>query len=181
MPILDSVKALLELTSVDFDSLLTDIIIPSVLQNADEYMDVVYTAEVVANEQYFDGGGSILYLDYVNLAEVELYEDGTLLAVGNDFDYVIYESEGIIKKVNETFIKGLKIVRAVYNGGYEEDAIPGALRQKLVKQCGHEFRRRKDPGLSSVTFPDGTIDKHSIDEWLKDVKNELNRRRRIYL
>ena len=52
---------------------------------------------------------------------------------------------------------------------------PLSLRRAALKQTAHEFKQKKTPGLQSVTFTDGSINKMQIDEWLKDVKNILDR------
>lgn len=53
------------------------------------------------------------------------------------------------------------------------------IERKLCIQIAYEFRRRHDAGLSSVTYPDGSVNKYDIGEWLPDVKKVLFRYRRI--
>jgi len=162
----------------DFDKLLIDMI-DGITDAADEYMGVKYTR---ATEQtvYFDGGVKSIYLPHANVSAVTVYFDDELLTV--DYDYTLYPETGIIRSRFENgFAKGNRIIRVVYDGGYLEDALPMAFRRKIVKQTNYEFRRRNDAGLSSVTFPNGTINKYQIDEWLPDVKAELDRRRRLVI
>lgn len=52
---------------------------------------------------------------------------------------------------------------------YTIETIPAGLERAVAKQCVYEFRRRNDIGVSSVTFPDGSINKNQIDFLLKDV------------
>ena len=59
--------------------------------------------------------------------------------------------------------------------------LPAKLEKPLCMQIAYEFRRRKDPGLSSVTTGDGTVNKYSVEEWLPQVKGILNRTMSITL
>jgi hypothetical protein len=59
--------------------------------------------------------------------------------------------------------------------------IPSACEWPMMKQISFEYRRRKDPGLSSVTFPDGTIQKYNDGELLRDFREVLNRHRKIHV
>jgi hypothetical protein len=180
MSILTEVKALLEITDTTFDAILTTII-ADILAKADEYMDIKYSS-ITDNVQYFDGGIATVYLAYTNISNLVFEVDDEELTEGRTEDYVLYPDEGKVKcSTEDGFVEGLRIITATYDGGYAEDDLPVSLRGALIKQIAYNFRRRKDPGLSSVTFPDGTIQKHSIDEWLKDVKKELDRRKRIIL
>lgn len=49
------------------------------------------------------------------------------------------------------------------------------LKHACATQVAYEWRRRKDTGLSSTTYPDGSTNKFTIDEWLPLVKEILNR------
>jgi hypothetical protein len=42
----------------------------------------------------------------------------------------------------------------------------------------YEYRRRNDPGLQAVAFPDGSIQKMDVGEFLSGVRNTLLRYRR---
>ena len=64
----------------------------------------------------------------------------------------------------------------VDSGDFDE-----VLERKVCKQIAYEFRQRGSLGLSSVTYPDGSINKYEVEEWLPDVKVALDRRRHISL
>lgn len=176
MPILDDLKTSLEITVTTFDTILTTII-DCVKAAAWEYMDISYEP-VTDYEEYFDGGTRDIYLKHANISSLAVELDGSPLVEGNEEDYVFYSDISRVRSVAGEFTSGLKIVKATYTGGYAEDDIPEPIRQKLIKQMGYEFRRRKDPGLSSVTYPDGSLNKLDINEWLPDVKAALKRKKR---
>jgi hypothetical protein len=76
-----------------------------------------------------------------------------------------------------------------YTGGYDPAPaygeaepegyvpIPADLEGAVCQQVAYEWRRRNDPGLQSVSLPDGTINKMQVDEWLKSVEQTLRRYR----
>ena len=176
--------------SGDYDGLLEDII-AGVLAEADDYMGVSYQA-VAGAIAYFDGGKSTVYLPHVNVSEVSVEVDG--VALSSD-EFVVYPEAGkIFAKTGSIsgfptatdyapgrFSAGQRNVKVTYSGGYEEDDYPPWLKRKLLKQVAYEFRRRNDPGLSAVSYPDGTVSKFAIDEWLGDVEAVLSRKRRIFI
>jgi hypothetical protein len=59
----------------------------------------------------------------------------------------------------------------------EYTPIPADLEMAARSQVAYEFRRRKDIGLESVSFPDGSIQKVSSGEFLSSVKQVLDRYR----
>lgn len=180
MPFLTEVKQLLEISNTDYDSLLGDII-EGVVSSADEEMCAKYSL-VTSKTEYFDGGVSTIYLAYVNVSNLTFSVDGTELVEGRTEEYVLYPEIGVVKcSTEDGFAEGLRIITAVYDGGYAEDSYPTSLYRKLIKQMAHEFRRRKDSGLSSMTHPDGSVQKYTIDKWLSDVQRELNNHKRIFL
>lgn len=177
MFLLEDVKRLLDVKSTEFDDLITDIV-QAVQDEADEYMQLKHL-EATGQTAYFDGGVATLYLEHANVSNVTVTEDGTALIDGTD--YYLYPERGVIKHASATFAEGKRIIVVTYDAGYGDDDLPVSLRRKIVKQAAYEFRRRKDMGLSSVRYPDGSVEKYMIDEWLPDVEMELKRRRRISL
>jgi hypothetical protein len=59
--------------------------------------------------------------------------------------------------------------------------IPSDCEWPMMKQIAYEYRRRKDPGLSSVTFPDGTVNKYGDGEFLDGFVEVLDRARKIHI
>jgi len=59
--------------------------------------------------------------------------------------------------------------------------IPSDCEWPMMKQIAYEYRRRKDPGLSSVSFPDGTVNKFSDGEFIEGFTEVLDRTRKIHI
>jgi len=57
----------------------------------------------------------------------------------------------------------------------DADNPPLSLKRACLMQVTYEFRRRKDLGLSSTTYTDGTVNKFQIDEFLPAVEKILQR------
>lgn len=51
----------------------------------------------------------------------------------------------------------------------------------LLKQCAFEWKRRDSLGLASVSFPDGSINRYDIDEFLPETEKIFDRWRVLAL
>lgn len=177
--------------SGNYDGLLEDII-AGILAEADEFMGVAYQ-KVEDQVDWFDGGERVLYLSHVNVSTAVVEVDGVVLTSD---EFTLYPEAGKIRYgggsgltgfvtasegLGGRFPAGYRNVKVTYDGGYDEKDYPKSLLRKLLKQVSYEFRRRNDPGLSAVSYPDGSVQKFAITEWLPDVEAELLRRRRICL
>jgi len=59
--------------------------------------------------------------------------------------------------------------------------LPSVLQLWLCKQINFEYRRKADPGLSSIAFPDGSVSKFTVEQWLPSVKRVLDRQKTFYV
>jgi hypothetical protein len=144
---------------------------------------------------YHNGGGRYLYLPEVpvqSITEVlySLIWDWTNATTYTDNDYALLSAgSGMLGFRWGLWPPGPKSLRVKSVGGYDPApadpnnpppgyvAIPADLEGAICQQVVYEWRRRNDPGLSSVSLPDGTINKIQIDEWLKAVEQTLLRYR----
>lgn len=174
----------------EHDDFIEDLI-SDIIKEAETYLDYGLWP-VSAQEVYLDGGTNILFLPHTNISNVTIWEDNSELDADQ---YAIYSDRGKIRKKKESiglgawlkdlasdpteFMKGELIIRVQYDGGYT--TLPSDLKRALIRQISYAFRRAKDLGLMAVTYPDGTISKFDIGEWLPEVERVLNRYRRTYV
>lgn len=67
------------------------------------------------------------------------------------------------------------------NSAIDNDDPPLALQHACLKQCCYEWKQRATPGLQSVQFQDGSVNKYQSDEWLKEVQRVINKYKKIAL
>jgi hypothetical protein len=175
---LSQVKALLELTEADWDGLLEEVI-AAVSERAGTYCNRDF--EHKERLEYHDGGSWYLYLKGLPVVEVasvhgsDIWEwDGGNLVPADHYQLL---NAGMVAYRFGTWPYGQKALKVTYTGGYAEDAVPADLEMAVRTQVAYDFKRRKDIGLESVSFPDGSIQKISSGEFLSSVKQVLDRYR----
>lgn len=174
---LTKVKDQMEIGDIRYDVYLKELI-EDVSSDAQEYMDLRFD-KVAQQTVYLDGGARQVYLPHANVSNVKVWSDPSkIFSTEMDSSYFeVGSRRGVVRLIHGTFPRAAGSVKVQYDGGYEVDAVP--FRRALIKQIAYNFKRRNDLGLSSVTFPDGTINKMSIDEWLPDVEEILKRNKRL--
>jgi len=187
---LTRVKALLEQPEDDWDGLITDLI-GAVSQRCASYCNRDF--ENKSRVEYHDGGGLYLYLKGLPVAIISSihgsdtweWDAGNLIPAG---DYQLLPA-GMAAYRYGAWPYGPKALKVTYTGGYdalfEGDGLPSEgynpppddLEMAARTQVAYDFRRRKDIGLESVSFPDGSIQKVNSGEFLPSVKAVLDRYR----
>lgn len=175
---LAQVKAFLELAEEDWDDLLAELI-TAVSGRAATYCNRDFESK--ERVEYHDGGGQYLFLKGLPVAEIgSIYgsdtwewEEGDLIAPD---DYALL-SAGMVAFRSGIWPYGPKALKVTYTGGYEAAAIPADLEMAIRNQVAYDFKRRKDIGLESISFPDGSIQKVNSGEFLPSVKSVLDRYR----
>lgn len=175
---LSQVKALLELAETDWNGLLEEVI-AAVSGRAGAYCNRDF--EQKERVEYHDGGGRYLYLKglpveeitFINGSDTWEWDEGSLVPA----DHYQLLNAGMVAYRFGTWPYGPKALKVTYTGGYPEDAVPADLEMAVRTQVAYDFKRRKDIGLESVSFPDGSIQKVSSGEFLSMVKRVLDRYR----
>ena len=175
---LDQVKALLEQTEDNWDALITELI-GAVSARCASYCNRDF--ERVERVEYHDGGGQYLFLKTLPVATISSiyasdtweWEEESLV----EADQYQLLSAGLVAYRFGAWPYGPKALKVTYTGGYGEDAVPADLEMAVRTQVAYDFKRRKDIGLESVSFPDGSIQKMSSGEFLSSVKQVLDRYR----
>lgn len=175
---LSQVKALLEVTETEWDGLLEELI-TAVSGRAGTYCNREF--ELKERVEYHDGGGQYLYLRGLPIAAIAAihgsdtweWDDNALVPA----DHYHLLPVGLVGYRFGDWPYGPRALKVVYTGGYATDGVPPDLEIAVRTQVAYDFRRRKDIGLESVSFPDGSIQKVNSGEFLPSVKAVLDRYR----
>jgi len=145
--------------------------------------------------EFHDGGGKYLFLRALPVAEIAsiICSDTWDWAAASPLSVSSYAFEaatGMVLYRGGEWPYGEGAIRVAYTGGFDpfspEGAeppenyapIPEDLQQAVCTQVAYEYRRRNDPGLQAVAFPDGSMQKMDVGEFLSAMKNTLLRYRR---
>ena len=188
---LAKVKTLLELAETDWDGLINELI-GAVSERCASYCNRDF--ENKSRVEYHDGGGRYLYLMGLPVAGsiTSIYGSDTWEWASGDLinadDYFLHAS-GMVGYRYGAWPYGPKALKVTYTGGYGSffegegsppegyNPPPDGLEMAVRTQVAYDFNRRKDVGLESVSFPDGSIQKVNSGEFLPSVKAGLNRYR----
>lgn len=145
--------------------------------------------------EFHDGGGRYIYLRALPVAEIAAIKcsdtwDWPTTSLLSVTSYAFDEVTGMVLYRGGDWPYGEGAIQVTYTGGFDplpaEGAespegytpIPEDLQQGICTQVAYEYRRRNDPGLQTVAFPDGSVQKMDVGEFLSSVKTNLLRYRR---
>jgi len=179
------------LTETDWDGLINELI-GAVSERCASYCNRDF--ENKSRVEYHDGGGRYLYLMGLPVVGsiTSIYGSDTWEWASGDLinvdDYFLHAS-GMVGYRYGAWPYGPKALKVTYTGGYGSffegegsppegyNPPPDDLEMAARSQVAYDFNRRKDVGLESVSFPDGSIQKVNSGEFLPSVKAVLNRYR----
>jgi hypothetical protein len=164
----------------DFDSLIESIIIPSVSQMIEKYCSRTFGEATYV--EYHDGGGDFVFVKNPPIVSItSIYEDdewewdSTHLVPATDYVSFItsigYKSGKwpyAVRSIKITYIGGY-----VYTASAGHTTLPDDIKYAALLQVAYSFKRRKDVGLQSVSYPDGSIQKFDVGPLLGEVKGYL--------
>jgi hypothetical protein len=167
-----------------YDSLIEDEIIPSVSAEINGYCSRDFGEK--ERTEYYNGGTEFVFVKnppIVTLSSIYVDDD---YSWGEDYlieagDYLVIEQNKILYKEGK-WQSGEAIIKVTYLGGYIYPApvplgthieLPKEVHNAALIQCAYNFKRRKDLGLASVSYPDGQIQKYETGNLLKEVRDKL--------
>lgn len=166
---LAEVKTYLEESSTENDTILTSLVSYVVGSIVDHLETLTQPGDVT---DHFTGmGNRTLYLSRRPVIEIySVSVDGGVIT-----DYYS-DNNGFICRA-EGFPNGSKI-EVKYKAGFE--TWPLAIKLAALKQVAFEFQKTRTRawGVSSMSFPDGSVNRIQDDEFLPEVKQALRRYRR---
>ena len=130
----------------------------------------------------FDGGERLYY---VNAFPIDTGETLTVKIDGTtqllDTDYFIKATRGLIEFTGKISNVEPNILEITWTGGFASSGtgegaalgVPDDLKGAALLQCAFQFKRRKEPGLTSVATQDGSIQSFRPNVLLPEVVNVL--------
>lgn len=171
----------------DEDSWLLDQLIEGVGVEFNAYTGRNLVTATYTNEVYDSIGGTTLWLkNYPIISGLAVTEDNTTLTLGANNDYISYNDEGKLVRVDDVWYAGNQTIQVTHTSGYNATTgnitLPPAIRVAALKQIGYEFGRfkKKDWGESSHSEGDASVST-TQEGLLPDVKVVLDRYRRYTL
>jgi hypothetical protein len=168
----------------DFDSLIENTIIPSVSQALEGHCNRKFTEQTFV--EYQNGGDQLLTVKNPPIISInKIYVDekwewaeSSLYA---STKYVIFNDANIGLKSGK-WPYATHSIKIEYTGGYvltipngntTSILLPKIIRYAALVQSAYAFKRRKDIGLQTVVFPEGSIQKFDVGTILKEVQGYL--------
>ena len=168
----------------DEDTAIIEMLIESVGRKFNAYCDRALITATYNNEAYDGNGKEHMWLrNYPVTGNITVIEDDTTLTEGQDKDYICYNNEGKLTRLSGVWYMGPKEILVTYTAGYNATGnsitLPHDIRYAALQQIAYEFGRyqRKDLGLDSITYPDGSITRTQTG-LLKEVKEILDSHKR---
>lgn len=187
---LANVKAFLELTNTDHDTLL-GILIEYVSDRIKTFLN--RDLEEQYYTQYFNSGRRKYYLSAFPIdssAAITVTVDSSIQT--EDEDFFVWEDNGLIEFSYKTTYSNPKQIIVTWLGGYTTSTIsvsgesktlitvPDAVAYACLLQVAYMFRTKKSIGLTSVNTPDGSIQTMANPtELLPEVKKILIEHRKV--
>jgi hypothetical protein len=174
---LEDLKTYLEKNDTDHDELLTPLI-DQVSARFETFTGRRFAA--ASRTETFDGGERLYYMDAFPIDTGEALTvsvDGSVKVLNTD--YFVKATRGLIEFGAKTLNTEPNIVEITWTGGYPVAAgdgavdVPDDLKGACLLQCAFQFKRRKEPGLTSVATPDGSINSFRPNVLLAEVVNVL--------
>jgi hypothetical protein len=165
------------------DQLLCDLI-DGVSEHFNSYLDRVLVSATYTDALIDGTGSKFLYVPnypvttITSITETDCMEISTLVA---STAYSIDGDSPWIVRDHGFWPYGIKNIKITYVAGYS--TIPHDVQMACTKQVAYEFKQSNQGllGVSAVTYPDGSINKIAVGEFLEDVKAVLGRYRRMTL
>ena len=148
--------------------------------------------------EYFTGNGDYIQLNrypIINITSIKQsvdydFTDADILVANDDYRLINGGKKGIIRAISSYWLRLDDSIQVIYRGGYcpvgqtpaaGEIALPADIREAAIIQATFMFKRKDDPGLSSINFQSGSISKFADMDLLPIVKNVLDNYKRVQL
>jgi hypothetical protein len=180
---LSEVKAFLDITVTDYDSLINTLI-----QNVSDRIQTFLNRQLLKEQrtQYFTTGKKKYYVNGYPVdtsTTITVMIDNDIQAINDD--YYLWADDGLFEFEYTATLTQPKEMSITYTGGYPGSltmvggkatyvlSVPDAIGYACLLQVAFIFRRRKDIGLTSISMPDGSVSTLYAGDLLPEVKNIL--------